>query len=425
MKHLLAVIALVLFAGCAAAQNPAQIVPTTTTPTGACNSTALRLKTPSGVIYSCANGMWAATGGGEGPQGPAGPVGSSASTGVISGGTAGAVTLTHNFGTIIHSVGPCIDQSSGHIVDGWFVTLPLGMTSDTLNFPVPLANNTICYATSGGGSGGGGGMIGDPTGGDPFDVLFPDASGNLSQDPNFGWHPQSEPAVTGQWGLSLGPLEPANLSDADGNASGFSMNNTGGTSLNFLEWSGQSGPGLTSLSAAYLSSRGTQDIPIASGSGDAIQDVSYYVWNGSPDWVETFYTEVDYEGTYGRFLIAGLETDSGTLEFALSPNGSLSTAVGFSPIGTAGTELEINQGVPVSSGGSLATITVATLEMASATTALPNIFPKTSASPTAPGAGGCTLRMEAGTNSGTGKLVAYCGTSATGVTIVDNIGAAF
>src|SRR3989304_6968433 len=41
----------------------------------------------------------------------------------------------------------------------------------------------------------------------------------------------------------------------------------------------------------------------------------------------------------------------------------------------------------------------------------------------APGAGFGMLRWEAGTNAGTLKLVAYAGTSTTGVTIVDNVGA--
>lgn len=42
---------------------------------------------------------------------------------------------------------------------------------------------------------------------------------------------------------------------------------------------------------------------------------------------------------------------------------------------------------------------------------------------TAPGAGVGLLRWETGTNAGTLKLVAYSGTSTTGVTIVDNVGA--
>ncbi len=56
---------------------------------------------------------------------------------------------------------------------------------------------------------------------------------------------------------------------------------------------------------------------------------------------------------------------------------------------------------------------------------LPLIYAKVTGAATAPTAGNCTLRLEAGTNSGTGKLVAYCGTSSTGVIIADNVGAGF
>lgn len=41
---------------------------------------------------------------------------------------------------------------------------------------------------------------------------------------------------------------------------------------------------------------------------------------------------------------------------------------------------------------------------------------------TAPSKGVGMLRWEAGTNAGTLKLVAYSGTSTTGVTVVDNVG---
>lgn len=50
---------------------------------------------------------------------------------------------------------------------------------------------------------------------------------------------------------------------------------------------------------------------------------------------------------------------------------------------------------------------------------------KVTASAGAPGAGYCTLVWRVGTGAGTGKLVAYCGTSSTGVTVIDNVGASF
>jgi len=48
---------------------------------------------------------------------------------------------------------------------------------------------------------------------------------------------------------------------------------------------------------------------------------------------------------------------------------------------------------------------------------------KSTVAVTAPGAGVGMLRWEAGTNAGTLKLVAYAGTSITGTTVVDNVGA--
>lgn len=50
-------------------------------------------------------------------------------------------------------------------------------------------------------------------------------------------------------------------------------------------------------------------------------------------------------------------------------------------------------------------------------------FPKITASASAPGAAGAKLELVCGTNAGTAKLVIAAGTSATVVTIVDNIGA--
>ena len=41
---------------------------------------------------------------------------------------------------------------------------------------------------------------------------------------------------------------------------------------------------------------------------------------------------------------------------------------------------------------------------------------------TAPGANVAVLRWQSGTNAGTLKLVAFAGTSTTGVTVVDNVG---
>lgn len=55
----------------------------------------------------------------------------------------------------------------------------------------------------------------------------------------------------------------------------------------------------------------------------------------------------------------------------------------------------------------------------------PFIQAKNTQSATAPGAAKCDVRVIAGTNAGTGKIVINCGTSATEVTIADNIGGSF
>lgn len=49
------------------AQNPAQILPTTSNPTGLhCSATSMRLRTPAGTLYTCANGLYAAVAGSGG-----------------------------------------------------------------------------------------------------------------------------------------------------------------------------------------------------------------------------------------------------------------------------------------------------------------------------------------------------------------------
>jgi hypothetical protein len=47
----------------------------------------------------------------------------------------------------------------------------------------------------------------------------------------------------------------------------------------------------------------------------------------------------------------------------------------------------------------------------------------TGAPTTAPGAATCQFFVTAGTNAGSCKLAAICGTSATPVTVIDNVGA--
>ncbi len=65
---------LLCFAVCLSGQNvsaPSPIQYVTVTPSGACGATGIDLKTPNGTLYTCQSGMWAAAGGGGGAS-PAG-----------------------------------------------------------------------------------------------------------------------------------------------------------------------------------------------------------------------------------------------------------------------------------------------------------------------------------------------------------------
>jgi len=293
---------------------------------------------------------------------------------------------------------------------------------------------TYALLASGGG-GGGGGMIGDPTGGDPFDVLFVGPTGNLDQDDTFQWYPAANPTVTGMTGLQLGLAEP-DLSCCDGPGNSLSVTaNIASGNLQQNTVAAYSDLNAEFIVSSFYVSGGTVTAPTNISQITQISDIDYLAYLNGTYLYEAFFNveagptnggEVGWNvadalgNLTGGFDLGNFGDDVELTIFNQSISGSMN---GFSPLGV--NILELNQGVPVADGGSLAQLNLATLKMGSATTALPNIFPKTSASATAPGTGGCTLRMEAGTNSGTGKLVAYCGTSATGVTIADNIGASF
>jgi hypothetical protein len=156
MKQLLTI--LLLLCGAAFAQNPGQITPVTTTPTGACGSTSLRLLTPNGTIYSCQNGMWGSATGGTGPAGPAGPVGSSASATLTGTGASASVTITTNFGTANHPHPTCLDETSGTPPYGevFASAYAVGANSDTVYFttpPYPYSGQIIVCSASSGGAG--------------------------------------------------------------------------------------------------------------------------------------------------------------------------------------------------------------------------------------------------------------------------------
>lgn len=78
---------------------------------------------------------------------------------------------------------------------------------------------------------------------------------------------------------------------------------------------------------------------------------------------------------------------------------------------------------PFSVSGTTSLKADAQLGGASMTTATGELgLTKIAASGSAPGAGAMKFDVVAGTNGGTCKLIAYAGTSATPVTVVDNVG---
>lgn len=101
--------------------------------------------------------------------------------------------------------------------------------------------------------------------------------------------------------------------------------------------------------------------------------------------------------------------------------------------GNVGVEIEAHAGQTANLFETLASNGTTVLDAFGATGQLllnadivnPFVNAKNTQAATAPGAGFCDLRWIAGAGAGTGKLVAACGTSATEVTIVDNVGAAF
>ena len=135
-------------------------------------------------------------------------------------------------------------------------------------------------------------------------------------------------------------------------------------------------------------------------------------------------------GNYGSQLTLGKAGQSGRVNFARGTDGQAFGWVGISgavgaqiltlnnPVGTPIVALDAaNSGGVVSfrvNGAEYGRVDANGTGLAKITTAA-----------TAPGAGQARLAFVAGTNAGTGKLVAYAGTSATPVTIMDNIGAGF
>lgn len=107
------------------------------------------------------------------------------------------------------------------------------------------------------------------------------------------------------------------------------------------------------------------------------------------------------------------------LSVELTLSGAGDGKAGFSHTFTAG--LELNNGNTVSNGGSYGQLNLGIINLA-ADVVNPFLSTKNTQTATAPGAGKADLRWLAGTNAGTCKLVSNAGTSATEITIIDNVG---
>lgn len=227
------------------------------------------------------------------------------------------------------------------------------------------------------------------------------------------------PGAFGDIGLSLG-LSPISLAFGDGPSSAITIvqNDNG---QQFVQW---------------------QNIVVAGPGGTSYPENDFYVSGGtiaSPDnLIDTSeFRQTDYWGYIGGawslradelvfYRTAGPTTQwifqaiTGLAEVAFSAPGV--SAMGFSPASAGVTEL--NNGIPIAAGGSYAQLSLGLIQLLS-DVVNPFIQAKNTQSATAPGAAKCDLRWIAGTNAGTGKIVAACGTSATEVTIADNVGASF
>lgn len=118
------------------------------------------------------------------------------------------------------------------------------------------------------------------------------------------------------------------------------------------------------------------------------------------------------DGTAGAPPIA-FSNDTATGLFLIS-NGNLGISVG------GANRVTLSTGAMVLSNGFDFNCDTILLD---SDVARPFRITKSTVTVTAPGAGIGMLRFENGTNAGTLKLVAYSGTSTTGVTVTDNIGA--
>lgn len=172
--------------------------------------------------------------------------------------------------------------------------------------------------------------------------------------------------------------------------------------------------GIAGTTVNSYASGGTVESPTDLPAGSiAVSLTSWYRLSGGWNFAGAFSVSLDTSGGPLAQMVADSPTGSpNTVVSAVGATGELTVQNGN---GTAGilplssTEAQIDDGA-----GNPIQLDVARLQLT-----------KQTAAAAAPGAGKALLRWEPGTNPGTAKLVVYAGTSATGTTIVDNVGAGF
>jgi hypothetical protein len=123
------------------------ITPTTSTPSGSCGATQIRLKTPTGSLYSCQNGTWALISGGGG-GGATSLVGitdlqltkTNSTQATVATGSSGVNNIVYTFAAAVAT----ISAGSGR---GYFYISSAGVLTVGHNVTIPTCTN--CTATSG------------------------------------------------------------------------------------------------------------------------------------------------------------------------------------------------------------------------------------------------------------------------------------
>jgi hypothetical protein len=186
----------------------------------------------------------------------------------------------------------------------------------------------------------------------------------------------------------------------------------------------------------FLGSGGTLAAPTAIAGGAPVEVWTWYALDTGGNWdyageqilqpEDVGPNMVGVPSVYWVNVTSGLANGNIGGEFALHSNGNFCISASHQAYAAladtcalrpSASIWEFNNGTP----GSLAQINVGVLNLG-ANVVNPFLQTKNTQTATAPGAGKADLRWLAGTNMGTCKLVSNAGTSATEVTIVDNVG---